>query len=296
MKKPVLCLTLLSASLSPLAAQVRVEVALDQDQFLPGEALPVAVRVTNRSGQTLRLGAEEDWLTFSVESRDGLVVAKTGDVPVTGEFVLDSSKVATKRVDLAPYFSLSEPGRYEIVATVRIKDWNHEVASPPKGFDIIQGARLWEQDFGLPKTSGASNAIPEVRKYILQRASYLKAQLRLYLRVTDAAGTRAFRVFPIGPMVSFSRPEPQVDRMSNLHVLYQDGPHSFSYAVFNPDGNLTTRQTYEYVNSRPRLAVDEDGKFYVLGGLRRPAANDMPPAAPASAPAAATNNVEKGAQ
>ena len=59
-------------------AQVRVEVTLDQEQFLPGEALPAAVRITNRSGQTLHLGGQADWLTFSVESRDGFIVVKNG--------------------------------------------------------------------------------------------------------------------------------------------------------------------------------------------------------------------------
>src|SRR5438132_4111285 len=95
---------LLAALVSPASAQVTVEVLQDQDQFLPGEALPTAVRITNRSGQVLRLGKEQDWLNFTVESRDGFVAAKTGEVPVSGEFVLDSAKMATKWVDLAPYF------------------------------------------------------------------------------------------------------------------------------------------------------------------------------------------------
>ena len=60
-------LTFLSAS-----AQVTVDVVLDQEQFLPSESLPVAVRITNRSGQPLHLGADTNWLTFSVESVSGL--------------------------------------------------------------------------------------------------------------------------------------------------------------------------------------------------------------------------------
>jgi hypothetical protein len=38
-------LTFFSAS-----AQVTVDVVLDQEQFLPSESLPVAVRITNRNG------------------------------------------------------------------------------------------------------------------------------------------------------------------------------------------------------------------------------------------------------
>src|SRR5438046_2726052 len=146
-----LTLGLLAASLVAARAQVTIEVLQEQDQFLPGESMPTAVRITNRSGQTLRLGAEEDWLTFSIEGRAGTVVSKMGDAPVAGEFALASSKRATKRVDLAPYFALTQPGRYSIVATVRIKDWDHDLASRPKDFDIIEGAKLWEQEVGVPR-------------------------------------------------------------------------------------------------------------------------------------------------
>jgi hypothetical protein len=269
MKNLLIALTLFAASLAQLSAQVKVEILQTQDQFLPGESLPTAVRITNRSGQTLHLGSDEDWLTFSMDARDGSVVAQTGDAPVLGEFTLASSKMATKRVDLAPYFSLTRPGRYSIIATVKIKGWDNAIVSLPKDFDIIEGARLWEQAVGIPKTS-AENAAPEVRKYVLQQANYIKGQIRLFLRVTDSSGSKTFRVLPIGSMVSFSRPEPQVDKFSNLHVLYQNGPHSFSYSVFNPEGELLAHDTYDMArDAHLRLQADADGKISVAGGIRR---------------------------
>ncbi|MBI3852193.1 MAG: hypothetical protein HY298_18205 [Verrucomicrobia bacterium] len=270
-----LWLVALLASVWRLSAQVSVEVALDQDQFLASETLRVAVRITNRSGQTLHLGEDGDWLTFSVEARDGFVVSKSGEIPVTGEFALDSSKMATKRVDLTPYFNLTKAGRYTVIATVRIKQWDKQYVSKPKSFDIIRGAKLWEQEFGLPLAVGANNQQPEVRKYILQQANYLK-QLRLYLRLTDASEGKVFKVIAIGPIVSFARPEPQVDKFSNLHILYQTGPRAFSYTVINPDGDIIVRQTHEIANTRPRLQPGGDGDFIVVGGMRRPAPNDLP--------------------
>jgi hypothetical protein len=282
MKALGLCLGLWGAALLSVSAQVTVEVTQDQDQFLPSEALPTAVRITNRSGQSLRLGREQDWLTFSLQSHGDEVVPKMGEVPVVDEFVLDSSKVATKRVDLAPYFSLNHSGHYSVTATVRIKDWNQEITSPPRNFDVIEGARLWEQEIGVPNSTEPTNATPEVRKFILQQANYLKAQLRLYLRLTDASGSKTFRVFAIGPMVSFSHPEPQVDKFSNLHLLYQDGAHTFRYTVVNPDGEILACRIYDYVDKRPRLQPDEDGKIFVTGGVRRITPSDVPPSMPAT--------------
>lgn len=256
-------------------AQVTVEVTQEQQQFLQGEAIPVAVRITNRSGQTLHLGEELDWLEFTIEARDGAPVSSIGEVPVAGAFELESSLVATKRVDLAPYFAPMQPGRYGITATVYIKDWKRQISSPLKFFDIIEGAKLWQQEFGVPSESGP-NAAPEVRRYILQQANYLKGQIRLYLRVTDSYG-KTFRVFPIGQMISFGRPEAQLDKFSHLHVLYQNGPGQFSYTVYDYNGMLLARQSYEYQGTRPKLRVDEDGIIYVFGGVRRPGPTDVPP-------------------
>ncbi len=290
MKTLALALGAWLAVAGPAAAQVTVEVSLDQDQFLPGETLNAAVRITNRSGQTLQFGADNAWLTFAVESPDGFVVSRTGDVPVKGEFSLESAKVAIKRVDLAPYFNFAHPGRYAISATVTIKEWNRQITSEPKPFDIIQGARLWEQEVGVPKAPGATNPVPELRKYMLQQANYLRKQLVLYLQITDRTG-KVYRVFPIGPMLSFGQPEAQVDKRSNLHVLYQDGPHSFNYTVVDPDGKVIIRHTYAFTSqSRPRMKVDENGNLQVTGATRRITSRDVPPSnsaednAPASRP------------
>ena len=236
----ILGLTLLTLVNAP--AQVSVEVVLDQEQFLPSESVPVAVRITNRSGQTLHFGADANWLTFSVESADGFVVIKNSDVPVAGEFDLDSSQMAIKRVDLAPYFVLSQVGRYRIIATVRIKEWNAEIASPAKGFDVINGAKLWSQDFGLPAPAGVTNRAPEVRRYSLIEANYLRSQLRLYVQVSDESEARVFKVSAVGPLVSFSQPEAKLDRLSNLHVLYQSGAQAFTYSVVNPNGDIPGRK------------------------------------------------------
>jgi hypothetical protein len=258
-------------------AQVTVEVVLDQRQFLPSESLPVAVRITNRSGQPLHLGADANWLTFSVTSVDSFVVTRIADVPVQGEFDLDSSQMATKRVDLAPYFKLTRHGSYRIVATVHIKDWNAAIPSPPQDFDVIDGAKLWSQTFGLPVPAGVTNAVPEVRKYTLEQANYLRSQLRMYVQVSDESEIRIFKVRAIGPMVSFSQPEEQLDRVSNLHVLYQSGAANFLYTVINPKGELVSQEIYDYLDTRPRLRVGDDGNITVFGGVRRVKPQDIPP-------------------
>ena len=276
MKFTGISLGLLLASLLPAAAQLSVEVVLEQEQFLLGEAVPAAVKVTNRSGQTLQLGKDASWLTFSVESGEGFVVGKNGEVPVVQEFTLPSSKVATRKVELTPYFTLSRAGRYRIIATVYVKEWDKQFLSQAKGFDVITGAKLWSQEIGVPAPAGDTNRAPEVRKYTLQQANYLRTQPRLYVKLSDSSEERVMKVYSLGNLVSFSKPDPQVDKLSNLHLLFQNGARTFSYNLISPDGELKVRQTYESAATRPRLRMGEDGKLEVAGGMRRVSATDVP--------------------
>jgi hypothetical protein len=273
----VLLLTIVS-----LGAQVTVEVVLDQEQYLRDEAIPVKVRITNRSGQTLKLGRDADWLSFSIETREGHSVARLSDAPVKEEFTLDSSRVATRRVNLTPHYDLSLAGQYSVTATVKIPEWNQELPTKPKRFEVVRGTRLWEQTIGVPS---GDTAAPEIRRYVLQQA-HLK-RLTLYARVTDESENITYRLLPLGPLVSFSRPEPQVDKESNLHLLFQTGARSFSYSVITPKGELVLRQTHDYARTRPALRNGDDGRIYVAGGQRRLATDDLPPPVTASS----TNNV-----
>lgn len=276
MKKIAFALLLLLATLSSGRAQVSAEVVMEQNYFLVGEEMPAAVRITNRSGQTLHLGEDADWLTFAVESRNGYLVTKNGEVPVQGTFELPSGKTATRRVNLAPSFELNRLGRYQVNASVRIKDWNETIAAKPKAFEIINAAKIWSQEFGMPPVPGVTNQPPEVRRYTLEQANYLRGQLRLYLRLSNDSGTHVFKVLPIGTMVSISEPERQIDRANRLHVLYQFGARSYLYTVITPEGEIVTRQTHEITTARPRLRSDDAGSFVVVGGERRYTDADLP--------------------
>jgi hypothetical protein len=257
-------------------AQVSAEVVMEQEHFLIGETIPVAVKVTNRSGQSLRLGDDDNWLTFSLVSKDGSIVAKNGEVPVRGEFQLDSGQMATRRVDLAPYFTLDRVGRFQVTANINIKAWEASVTASPKSFNVINGAKIWSQEFGMPIPAGATNRSPEVRRYTLEQANYLRTELRMYLRLTDASGRRVLKVFPIGPMVSISDPQRQIDRDNNLHVLYQHGARAYLYTVITPDGDVILRQLHEITGTRPKLQADDKGGLIVAGGARRFSPNDLP--------------------
>ncbi len=299
MKRHLALLVFTILSLSNASAQsITVEVLLDSEQFIVGEAINAQVRITNFSGQTLQLGSEDDWLTFALEGGPRKVVSQRSLVPAKGEFSLDSSKKGTRTVNIEPSFDLSRPGRYKLTASVRIPKLNSVVQCEPKSFNIINGTMLWQQEFGLPSDPIKADTAPEFRRYTLLQVTKQK-ELVLYFRLSEAAGERVQKVFPIGALVSVSTPQGQLDKYNNLHLLYQYSARGFSYLMINPDGVILSRETHELVGgSRPGLRPDDDGRINVSGGVRRYTSTDLPPstiseATTASAPEAKTPEAGK---
>jgi len=257
-----------------VAAQVAVELSFDQKEYLPGETVVAVVKVVNRSGQTLTLGGSGSWLVFNVEAvRDsqtatveGAMVRQLQDLPVTGVFDLASSQQAVKRVDLEPCFDFRQLGRYKVTAVVHIAEWGQDFSSKPLEFSVIPGAKLWEQSFGVAAGPGRA---PEMRKYLLDEASYFRTHKRLYVSIKSDDDAHIYKVIALGPKVSFGFPETQVDGAGRLHVLWQSGASIYSYNEISPEGGVLQQEFYDYVTSRPRLTVDGKGEVVVLGGVRR---------------------------
>jgi hypothetical protein len=261
-----------------LLAQVEVRVTLPQEQFLPGEAIEAAVRISNFAGRKLTFGARPGWVRFEIEGSSDMVVNRLSEVSESGEFNLESSTRGTIRYDIQPHFDLNRPGRYRVTAIVRLSD-TEEYASPPVSFEIFRGTRIWEREVGVASADGA----PDVRrKYILQQATQLR-NVRLYIRLTDPDELNTIKVIPIGPTVSFSRPACTVDRKSRLHCLHQILADTYRLHVVGPDGTLLRRQTFTFAERRPQLRMNDSGDVAVIGGERRRAADDLPEEAPAAA-------------
>ncbi len=257
------------------AQALRVELEFEQETFLPREPLYAVVRVINNSGRTLVLGNDDEWLSFSIESVDGAFVRNKKPAEVKKEFTLPSSSRATEMINLAEAFDLSKIGRYVVRASVRMPEWRETFTSKDVPFGVAAGVKLWESTFGVPAEQAQGR--PELRKFQLLSANHLR-QLSLYVRVTGESEEDTFTLYPIGSLHGFSKPEPQVDRWSNLHVLYQDGARSFRYNLITPDGLLLARQSWDITEgSRPTLKVDEEGHIAIFGGVRRITPNDLPP-------------------
>jgi hypothetical protein len=255
---------------------VSLDILFEHDQFLVGEPVTVGVRLINRSGRTLELGKDNSWLRFSVETNEKKPVRQYDNPSVSDVFSLPNMKMGTKVVTLTPSFDFSQPGRYFITASVLIPNWSGPITGRSKPLDVTAGILLGDVEFGVPAINGVPNAEPETRRYALRQADP-RGQLTLYFTLTDKSGSRVYRAFPICGMVSFSKPDLQLDDHSNAHILNQIDAKNFIYYEINFEGVIVGRQTYEYTKTRPRLARNASGQIVVGGGFRVVTKTDLPP-------------------
>lgn len=269
---------------------VSVELILDETIYLPGEDIPVGVRISNLSGRPLTFGASPNWLIFYAETKTGEVIARFGQVPVEGEFTLESAKAGTKWWNIQPYFDFQDSGVHHVFAEVRLPEWEERILSEPVAFTLQSARKLWEISFGVPPPEGVTNAQPEIRRYALQSAIRTRDR-NLYARVTDEEETRIYRVVLLDRLLSFANPTQQLDLRSQLHVLFQTGGATYTYCVVTPDGEVVVRQKHEITpGSRPRLVKLTDGSIQVGGGRRLPSSSDVPPYEPPPASTLTSTN------
>lgn len=262
------------------AQVVVVDIVSQQNEFLPNEQMMIGVRIANTSGRELHFGRDNDWLSIEVKSLDERRVDVVKEMPVTGEFTVESPMRLVKLFDIAPYFDMTRSGRYFITARVRIREggWRQEVSSSATPVDIVRGLTVWEGTFGVGGKSGLDGA-PEVRKYTLQKVNLFNNKMKLYLRLTSLDEYKVFGVVPIDFMTSFSKKEAKMDKYNNLHVLLQTQravARDWNYSVFGDDGRLILRRTYNADETQPYLKPDKEGLVRVVGGRRRISKSDFP--------------------
>ena len=291
MKRIVVVWALLLGLLPLAEAQgvaVSAALSLENSQLLPDEKMHLKLAVENRSGRDLKLGTTSDWLTFTVVGERNSVVSQmsTNHVYIEGETTVPAGETATREFNLTPYFDFRQPGRYTVKATIKLPEWQQEVAAQETTFTIVKGIRLAnipDLEVGVPLLQSRDNQPPEIRRYRLEKSD-VTAGMKLYVRLTDASGSQTLRLIPLGLYFGYSDPDVKLDRFNDLHVLHQTDAKTFTYCVIDTLGQILERQTYQYTDQRPGLRDDGNGGVAVVRGARVISDSDLPP--PEKPPAA----------
>lgn len=261
-------------------SSLELQTEIFQDRYLPGESIEVEFRLRNLSGEPLTFRPEDEWLDVTVRSigknaQEGVLVPRIGPVRINGMFTVPHTVAVKARVDITPGFGVLPPGRYKLDATMLHPSTRSPSRATSLLLEVVPGSKIWEQEFGFRAVGPESQL--ELRKYSLQKMT-TKSEVRLYVGVTDASEQMVFRQVALGRTANSDHQQARIDRLSYLHVLHQTGPRTFTHTVVNPLGDTLRRMTYDAATSglRPALKRDEEGRVAVVGGIRRPQANDIP--------------------
>lgn len=261
--RPLAVLAILFASLASASAQLVVTLQMARNGFVGGESIPVAVNITNHSGQDLVLQGDSrtGWIDFNVTSQRAVPLSPVGRASVGGVKIPQGRSIS-KTVDLASLFPLSEVGNYSAYAIVRIPGRNGESFTSNRVlFNISSGAPYWSQKVGVPGRPGQSREFK-----VLNFNNGNKSML--YAQVNDPRTGSSLQVHSLGEVLMFRKPAVALDRSQVMHVLYLTTPSIWAHSRIGPDGAFLGLEYHKRGSADPTLMTMPNGAVEVGNSIR----------------------------
>lgn len=251
--------------LAPAAhAQLQVGISLHRSLYIRYEPIIATVTITNLSGRPLVLSDQSDtpWFGFQIESK-----SDNGNRPVSprmSSFPKDTVAIGPgetlrRQVNITPLYVLDDFGRYSIRANVFESEQNRYYSSPSAPFEITEGRLLWEENVGLP-LDGSPRRISLL-------AHRLPNSTSLYLRIINPDAGRVFCTHKLGDLMSYGKPDVELDTNNEVHILQLRAPRNFVYSHIGLNGEIRVRKAYDQTTeSKPTLRRGPNGEVLVVGG------------------------------
>src|SRR5436309_65187 len=248
----------------PAFAQIQVELKFPRLQYIAYEPVVANLVITNLAGRDvdLRDNGGQSWFAFEVtrsEDRSIAPISNAGTEPLN----IAAGKRVTRKINLAPLFSVHDFGTYRVRAHVYFADLNKFFYSQTKVFEVTDARPIWQKTVGVPEDGGAAG---NARTYSLMTNRF-PDHTSLYVRVEDKDSGMVYATYSLGQMIAFDPPQAEFDNSNQLHVLYCAAPRMWSYARVGLNGELISRASFAETKNRPRLVHSTDGVIKVAGGM-----------------------------
>jgi hypothetical protein len=255
----------LAAFLTPLRAQVLVDLSVRRSIYVAYEPLLATVRIKNLSGNTLLLSDMEGkkWFGFQIETLDGRPIPPNDPNYEIPPMQVPNGQSIAREVNLTQLYPITDPGSYRIRATIHSPELGY-FSSPPITVEITEGRLLWQQRVGVPAAPGESG---ENTRTISLLSHRLADRTDLYLRIENKASGIVYCTHRLGDYISFGKPDVLLDSVNAIHVLQNSAPRTFIYSKVGLDGKILDRRSYKAPKDRPFLQRSPDGGVLVVGGV-----------------------------
>lgn len=260
--RPLFSALIVVASTVTAWGQLSVNIQMNQSQTLAGEAVLVAVTITNHSGSdiTLANNGRTPWLDMVVKRGSGEPAAALGRANF-GAVQIASGQSMSKTIEISSLYNLREPGSYSVSALIRSEGNTNGFISNRLLFTTVNVRPDWSQKVGVPGQPGKTH---EFRVINFTNAS----KSMLYVQVVDAKTGISLQTINLGQALLFRKPQAAVDRSQNLNVLYLATPEFYVHARIDVNGRFLGRELHKRGGSGdPRLMTFADGSVKVAGSI-----------------------------
>lgn len=247
LKSRILFLLLLAGC--ALQAQIGLQLKAENPRYLRFEVIDLKLVISNISGNTLvfsdnKSGADSGRIFFAVNEHSGKV-AKAFDAaanPADG-LILAPGESRELRIGINMLHDMQREGVYSITAYLNHSRLPKTHLSNTINIEVMEGSTILERSIGLPSQS-STDVIKSIRLLLLL---FHDSQEKTYcLRAED--DENVYAVYRLGPFLSGTPPQMDVDGSSSVHILLQVRPKLYSYLIFSFVGrNLTLRQQRYYI-------------------------------------------------
>jgi hypothetical protein len=242
-------------------AQVALQLKAKDTRFLRYEPIEMTLTIRNNSGNTLIFSDSDitsGRIFFAVNGQNGKV-AKSLDPtanPAAG-LILAAGDTRELSISINMLHDMQREDTYSITAYLNHDRLSRTHLSNTVDVEVVEGLRIAEKNVGLPSMDD-TNVIKSIQLLLLL---FDARQEKLYcLRAQDEENVYA--VFRLGPYISGSKPQIEIDGSSSIHILIQVRPRLYSYLIYGfVDRNLRLRQQRYYVPANGTPTLDRQTGF-----------------------------------
>ena len=246
----LLSILIFLSGIKSLALPIQIQLDMKKSEYLLYEAIPIVVKITNRSGKTQKFTG--NWLDISIFDNHGEILIPSKKAHFK-PLEIKAGKASSRSFYLSEFYSISE-GRHSVQASLHLGQ--NSKNSNEVRFNVYDGKELWAEEVGL-KTG-------ESFRYELLQFHSLQGPL-LYLRIHQL-GKSLVATYLLGNFpVKF--PQVQLDKENNLHILYLVQAEIYAHLTFSPSGKIIQRTLYERNATKQARFILSSGKISVQGKL-----------------------------
>jgi hypothetical protein len=252
-------------------AQIGMQLTAANERYLRYEPIELKLLIQNYSGNTLVFGGEDGnqdqgSLTFRIDTPSGRIIRPLDPrANLVRDLIFKPGERREVSIIINSLYDMQRSESYTVTAHLEHRRLPKIHISNSVTFEVNEGSLIMERSIGLP----AMNPDEKIKSIDVRLLLFNSGTGMIYCLMLED-DENVYGTFRIGPYISGSAPQMDVDSGSTIHVLLQVRPRLYSYTIYsmvNMEAKL--RQTRYYVpeNGVPTLSRDT-GYLKVLNARR----------------------------